>query len=116
MDTRYSLCQQFGGPSDPSQRVNLTDAELAADGLLPRNAFASIADWDRSVLNATVRTCDTFAVYNDADGSPAFTNGNLSTSRAAKIAGPWLPAQPNRPHTGDTGTDCYCVNHFYTYS
>jgi hypothetical protein len=46
VDTHYSLCQQFGGPSDPSQRVNLTDAELAQDGLMPRNAFASIEDWD----------------------------------------------------------------------
>jgi hypothetical protein len=114
VDTHYSLCQQFGGPSDPSQRVNLTDAELAQDGLMPRNAFASIEDWDRSVLNATVRSCDTFQVFNE-DGTPVFVNGTPST-HAAKIAGPWLPAQPNRPHTGDNGFDCNCVNHFKTYT
>jgi hypothetical protein len=111
--THYSACQQFGGPSDPSQRVNLTDAELAADGLMPRNAFASIEDWDRSVLNAGVRVCDTYALFNDSDGSSADINGVVTTPRA----GPWLRQQPQallQPKTPDNNYDCYCTNMFWT--
>jgi hypothetical protein len=67
---------------------------------MPRNAFASIEDWDRSVLSATTRVCDSYQLFNDADGSPAFVNGIHS----APVAGPWQRQTP------DDGYDCYCTN------
>lgn len=109
--THYDACEQFGGPSDPSLRSNLSDQELVADGLMPRNAFASPADWERSILVAGTRVCDTYALFNNADDSPAMVNGGVVAPRV----GPWLPQQPHRSHDGSNGVDCRCVNFYDTW-
>lgn len=93
VDTHYDACEQF--KADPSVRSSLSDADLVADGLLPRNAFATPADWERSVSSAKTRVCDSHALYWVGTGAPVFINNMPS----ANVQRPQDP--PN--------SDCFCI-------
>ena len=92
INTHYDACEQF--KAAPSVRASLSNADLVADGLLPRNAFATLADWERSVLNATTRVCDSYQLYWTATGAPAVVNDAPSVNSRH-------PLDPPNP-------DCYC--------
>ena len=95
--THFDACQQF--TSDPSVRLSMPDADLVADGLMPRNAFANPVDWEEAVTNAKTRICDYYTLYWTGTGAPAQVAGTPTSSAR----------QPNDP----PNPDCWCVRENY---
>lgn len=78
-------CHPF--TSTPAQRNLMTDAQLVSDGLLPRTAFPTLAQWQAITLKASKRVCTSWEDLFP-DGSPVNTNAPAHSTQPASPAKP----------------------------